>query len=170
MLTLSSLLALMPLLTVVSIPLSPYRQYAPNPSKIAEQLLSQSLKQYQARQSKVTSKSWQGKLTVDTISGGHSRAVYSVAFSPNAQTLASGSGDRTVKVWSLSARRLLHTFTGHSNWVSSVAFSPDGQILASGSGDRTIKLWNLRTGKLIRSLSEQGGITAIAISPDGKTR
>ena len=76
----------------------------------------------------------------------------------------------TVKVWSLSARRLLHTFTGHSNWVSSVAFSPDGQILASGSGDRTIKLWNLRTGKLIRSLSEQGGITAIAISPDGKTR
>ena len=139
----SFLSALIPLLTVVSMPLFPYKQHAPAPREII-QLLSQTRAQHQARQFKVTSKSWQGKLSVDTISGGHSQAVYTVAFSPDAQTLASGSGDRTIKVWSLSARRLIHTFIGHSNWVSSVSFSPDGKTLATGSGDKTVKLWDLQ--------------------------
>jgi len=64
--------------------------------------------------------------------------VLSVA-SPGGQTLASGSADRTIKVWHL-ATELLSNFTGHTKPVWSVAFSTDKQTLASGSGDETIKL------------------------------
>jgi len=63
-------------------PLFPYRQHG---SREIIQAKSKS-DQHQVRQFKVT-KVWQWKLSVDTISGGHSRAVYAVAFSPDAQTL-----------------------------------------------------------------------------------
>ncbi|MEH2282559.1 MAG: hypothetical protein V7K90_14730 [Nostoc sp.] len=74
---------------------------------------------------------------------GHSSGVFSVAFSSNGQTLASGSSDNTIKLWDVRKGNLLQTLTGHSYSVHSVAFSPDGQTLASGSGDKTIKIWQL---------------------------
>ena len=74
---------------------------------------------------------------------GHSGAVWSVAFSPNGQTLASGSYDRTSRLWQIDTGNLLGNFVGHTKPVWTVAFSPDGQTLASGSGDETIKLWSI---------------------------
>ena len=76
---------------------------------------------------------------------GHENEVFSVAFSPDGQTLASGSGDNTIRLWDLRQPAAAPTvLRGHENWVYSVAFSPDGQTLASGSGDNTIRLWDLR--------------------------
>ncbi len=72
---------------------------------------------------------------------GHEGCVTSVAISADGQTLASGSEDDTIKLWSLKTGDLLHTLTGHTDAVLSVAFSPDGQTLASGSEDSTIKIW-----------------------------
>ena len=66
------------------------------------------------------------------MAGGHAGAVGSVAFSPDGQTLASVSGDRTIKLWRVSDGTLLRTLW-HTGGVTSVAFSPDGQTLASGS-------------------------------------
>ncbi len=54
--------------------------------------------------------------------------------------LASGSYDRTIKLWNKNTGDLLRTLSGHYNLVQSVAFDSN-DILASGSGDYTIKLW-----------------------------
>ena len=65
-----------------------------------------------------------------------------VAFSPNGKTIASGSQDNTVKLWSLDGSEI-QTFQGHKDQIYSVSFSPDGKTLASGSKDGTVILWNL---------------------------
>ena len=56
-------------------------------------------------------------------------------------TLASASGDQTVKLWDTASRQELATLRGHSSEVTSVTFSPDGKTLASASTDKTVKLW-----------------------------
>ena len=100
---------------------------------------------------------------------GHTEEVSSVAFSPDGQTLASGSKDNTVRLWRVSDGALLQTLTGHSRAVWSVAFSPDGQTLASGSM-YNVRLWQVEDGALLQTLEWQTNIvTSVAFSPDGQT-
>ena len=101
---------------------------------------------------------------------GHTDLVWSVAFSPNGQTLASGSQDRTIRLWNPNNGNLKRTLTGHRDAVNSVAFSPDGRTLASGSWDGTIRLWNPNNGNLKSTLTgHTNGILFVAFSPDGQT-
>ncbi|AFY43299.1 serine/threonine-protein kinase [Nostoc sp. PCC 7107] len=101
---------------------------------------------------------------------GHSEAVNSAAISPDGNTLASGSGDKIIKLWNLATGEQIRTLRGHSELVRSFAISPDGKTLASGSEDKTIKLWNLATGEQIRTLRGHSELVrSVAISPDGKT-
>jgi WD40 repeat protein len=101
---------------------------------------------------------------------GHSSAVFSVAFSPDNQILASASDDNTVKLWKVKTGQELCTLRGHSNKVRSVAFSPNGQLLASGSFDNKIKLWRLETGQELYTLPghSQNCLYSIAFSPSGQ--
>ncbi len=95
------------------------------------------------------------------------RITYSVAFSPDG-TLASGSGDGTVKLWDVGTRELIATLEEHATWVYSVAFSPDGIVLASGSGDGTVKLWDVASRRNTATLAEHSDeVLAVAFSPDG---
>jgi serine/threonine protein kinase len=100
---------------------------------------------------------------------GHSNSVNSVAFSPDGKILASGSYDKTIKLWDVGTGREIYTLQGHSSYVNSIAFSPDGKILASGSDDKTIKLWNVTTKARIRTIeAHSDSVRSVTFSPDSK--
>jgi WD40 repeat protein len=102
---------------------------------------------------------------------GHTEAIRSLAMTPDGKILASGSDDKTIKLWQLQTGRELVTLKGHSKPVNSLAMSQDGEILASGSEDKTIKLWQLNTGLQVGSITmggwfsgDSGCVYAVAIS------
>ncbi len=100
---------------------------------------------------------------------GHTMEVLSVAYSPDGTLLASGSTDRTVRIWDAQHETLLRTLTGHSNGVRSVVFSPNGKYLASGSRDKSIRLWRVDNGNLVRTFAGPSAqIFSVAFSPDGR--
>jgi WD40 repeat protein len=93
----------------------------------------------------------------------------SVAFSPDGETLTSGSIDHTIRLWDVNAGQSRKTLTGHANGVSSVAFSPDGETLASGSADQTIRLWDLNANQSLKSLTGHTyAVTSVTFSSDGQ--
>ncbi len=101
---------------------------------------------------------------------GHSSSVFFVSFSPDGKTLATGSDDKTIKLWNLESGKEVYTLEGHDHSVYSVSFSPDGKTLATGSEDKTIKLWNLEKFEEIHTLKGHlESVKSVSFSPDGKT-
>ena len=99
---------------------------------------------------------------------GHNGEVTAVAYSKNGKFLASGSGDKTVKLRDGSNGQELFTLTGHTEALLAIAFSPDSKLLVSASADQTLKVWDTATGKEIATLRGHAkSVTGIAFSPEG---
>ncbi|KAH7033954.1 beta transducin-like protein HET-E2C [Macrophomina phaseolina] len=111
-----------------------------------------------------TEESWSACL--QTLEG-HNGLVWSVTFSHDSARLASGSWDRTVKIWDVSSGACLQTLEGHSSFVRSVTFSHDSTRLASGSGDRTVKIWDSGSGAYLQTLEgHSDSIWSVTFSHD----
>ena len=100
----------------------------------------------------------------------HSAYVLSMAFSPDGQTIISGSDDQTLRLWDLKGNPIGEPFQGHSDTVWSMAFSPDGQTIISGSDDQTLRLWDLKGNPIGEPFQDHSAyVLSVAFSPDGQT-
>ncbi|MFN6463908.1 MAG: AAA-like domain-containing protein [Nostoc sp. DedVER02] len=103
---------------------------------------------------------------------GHQEYVYSVVFSPDGQQIATGSRDKTIKLWARDGR-LLKTLNT-SDWVFDVVFSPNGQFLAASTQAGEVKFWR-RDGRLLWTWKQQPDLHKqillfkLIFSPDGQS-
>jgi len=68
--------------------------------------------------------------------------------------LASGSRDKTIKVWNTATGECIATLIGHDNWVQGVTWHPTGKYLISVSDDKSVKVWELLTGRAIKTIND----------------
>jgi WD40 repeat protein len=103
------------------------------------------------------------------IQTGHYATVRAVAFSPDGIFAATGSADKTIKLWELDHGREIRSYLGNSGAVGVLTFSPDGKLLASVDASYNLTLWEVETSKKILSLEiPDDDILSVAFSPDGK--
>jgi len=100
---------------------------------------------------------------------GHTAAALSVAFSPDGRTVASGSVDDSVRLWSITQARLARVIQEHPFPIWRLKYAPNGATLYSGSTDGVIRAWQASTGRLARAFEGHvGRITGLDVSKDGR--
>ena len=100
---------------------------------------------------------------------GHGAQLAAMAYSPDGESLVTGSADHTARVWDTRTGRQVAALSGHLSRVHAVAFSPDGSRIATGSVDRAVKLWTKAAPKdpvTLPGHSDQ--VVCLAFSPDGR--
>jgi WD40 repeat protein len=90
-----------------------------------------------------------------------------VAWSPDGR-LATGSHDRTARIWDADNGSELTVLRGHDEPVRAVAWSPDGRRLATASSDRTARIWDAESGAEIIVVGVHAkGVEIVSWSSDG---
>jgi len=102
---------------------------------------------------------------------GHAKEITSLVFIPNSSLLASGSTDKTIRIWDLKTGNTVKIINNLSADVNALAVSFDGKILAAGTADNKIQLMKLTNGEdsTPQVLSgHTGEVFALSFSRDGK--
>jgi WD40 repeat protein/tRNA A-37 threonylcarbamoyl transferase component Bud32 len=112
----------------------------------------------------------------DRQPSGHKDEAWSLAFSPDGRTFATGSDDSepdpTIKVWNAATGRLDRAWHGGEGTVAALAFSPDGRILATGhlTAKNNVRIWDAASGRALATLDgHTDRVRAAAFARDGKT-
>jgi len=152
--------------------------------------ISQNSQQFASASQDKTVKIWSTEEgEVVGVLRGHRRGVWSVRFAPKDTPtiigesgpaagkglILTGSGDKTVKIWSLSDYSCLRTFEGHTNSVLKVAWlnTPKAEErgrkhvhIASAGGDGLVKVWDATTGEVAATLdNHEDRVWALTVHP-----
>ena len=110
-----------------------------------------------------------------TILKGHTKDITSIVYTADANTIATASKDRTIKLWDANSGEIMLTLNGHTGDITMMTFSPDNTMLASGSDDGTSRIWNAETGQQIHKLnlpsnplSYRDAVYSVAFSTDNR--
>jgi pleiotropic regulator 1 len=121
---------------------------------------------------KVPLPTWHAPWKLTTVLSSHLGWVRSIAFDPANALFATGSGDRTIKIWnfpkaSVGADDALQlTLTGHISPIRGLAFSPRHPYLFSAAEDKQVKCWDLETNQVIRHYhGHLSGVFCLALHP-----
>ena len=99
---------------------------------------------------------------------GHQQPISHIMFSPDGQHIASGSFDRSIRIWTAEGKSR-YAFRSHVESVYQVAWSPDSRLVVSASKDSTLKLWELKSGKRVLELPGHADeVYAVDWSPNGE--
>lgn len=98
----------------------------------------------------------------------HLGDIYCIAFSPDGKLLATGSQDKTVRIWEVKTGKEQKIIAGETHHIWSVTFSPDGTRLAFGDGD-CVKICDVKTGETLDTWKMVGKrhVIFVAFSQDG---
>ncbi len=100
---------------------------------------------------------------------GHTRRVWSIAWSADGRRFLSGSDDKTARLWDVETGRCLHVLEGHTDDVDSVAWSAYQRRALTGSYDKTIRLWEVDSGHCLRVFEGHTDVIwSIAWAADGR--
>ncbi|CAG8680701.1 26094_t:CDS:10, partial [Dentiscutata erythropus] len=97
---------------------------------------------------------------------GHGGGVSAIQFSPCGKMLASGSFDKTVRIWdAISLQKEQACLKGHTLNVSDVCWSNDSSAVLSGAYDQTCKFWDIETSKYTHTYESEGFVQCVMFNP-----
>ena len=100
---------------------------------------------------------------------GHTDRITVVAFRPDGKMVATGSNDRSIKLWNANTGHLLVSLEGHTTEIEHLEFNITGErLLTTAATDTLARLWDTQTGKLVKDFSNKYFIKFANFSPDGK--
>jgi WD40 repeat protein len=100
---------------------------------------------------------------------GDAKDVLGLAFSTDNNLMATASGDKTIKIWSIPAGQLKATMKGHTGSILALRFMNHDKSIVSISEDKSLNLWNVDSSKLVYSKKDHTkAIRALDVSHDNK--
>jgi len=99
---------------------------------------------------------------------GHTAPIVALAVSPDGDTVASASWDRTIRLWPLASGGAPRVLEGHAQNVNGVGFTADGRSLVSAGYDATVRIWPLHGNDAPVIVTLPSALNTVAVAPDGE--